>query len=194
MLEKILESPLDCKIKPVHPKGNESWIFIGWADAEAETPVLWPPNAKNWLIWKDLDAGKDWRQEEKRNNRGWDGCMASLTQWTGDWVNSASWCWTWRPSMMQSMELQSIGHNWATELNWTCTCATCMRRPPEARLKECRPCTHPDPYQQPLPLKDCYKTPHQMPPRLGHTVFEGMTLPCPPLPGKAIELFFSTSL
>ena len=62
MLEKTLESPLDCKeIKPVHPKGNESWIFIGRADAEAETPVLWPPDAKNWLIWKDLDAGKDRR-------------------------------------------------------------------------------------------------------------------------------------
>ena len=60
------ESPLDCKeIKPVNPKGNQSWIFIGTADAEAETPILWPPDAKNWLIWKDPDAGKDWRQEEK---------------------------------------------------------------------------------------------------------------------------------
>ena len=67
VLEKTLESPLDCKeIQPVHPKGNESWIFIGRTDDEAETPILWPPDAKNWLIWKDPDAGKDWRQEEKR--------------------------------------------------------------------------------------------------------------------------------
>ena len=66
VLEKTLESPLDNKeIKPVHPKGNQSWIFIGRTDAEAETPVLWPPDVKNWLIWKDPDAGKDWRQEEK---------------------------------------------------------------------------------------------------------------------------------
>ena len=64
VLEKTLESPLDCKeIQPVHPKGNQSWIFIGKTDAEAETPILWPPDVKNWLIWKDPDAGKDWRQE-----------------------------------------------------------------------------------------------------------------------------------
>ena len=61
-----LESPLDCKeIQPVRPKGNQSWMFIGRTDAEAETPVLWPPDAKNWLIWKDPDTRKDWRQEEK---------------------------------------------------------------------------------------------------------------------------------
>ena len=66
VLEKSLDSPLDCKeINPVHPKGNQSWLFIGRTDAEAETPILWPPDAKNWLIWKDPDAGKDWRQEEK---------------------------------------------------------------------------------------------------------------------------------
>ena len=66
VLEKTLESPLDCKvIQPVHPKGNQSWIFIGRTDIEAETPILWPPGAKNWLIWKDPDAGKDWRQKEK---------------------------------------------------------------------------------------------------------------------------------
>ena len=66
VLEKTLESPLDCKeIQPVHPRGNQSWIFIGGTDAEAETPVLWPPDAKNWLIGKDPDAGKDWGQEEK---------------------------------------------------------------------------------------------------------------------------------
>ena len=66
VLEKTLKSPLDCKeIQPVHPKGNQSWIFIGRTNAEAETPILWPPDGKNWLIGKDSDAGKDWRQEEK---------------------------------------------------------------------------------------------------------------------------------
>ena len=66
VLEKTLESPLDCKeIKPVHPKGNKSWIFIGRTDAEAETPILWPPDAKNWLIWKDADAGNDRSRDEK---------------------------------------------------------------------------------------------------------------------------------
>ena len=66
VLEKTLESPLDCKeIQPVNRRRNQSWIFIGWTDAEAETPVLWPPDAKSWLIWKDPDAGKDWRWEEK---------------------------------------------------------------------------------------------------------------------------------
>ena len=66
VLEKTLESPLDCKeIQPVHPKGNQSWIFIGKTDTEAETPILRPPDVKNWLTGKDSDAGKDWRQEEK---------------------------------------------------------------------------------------------------------------------------------
>jgi len=66
VLEKTLESHLDCKeIQPLHPKGDQYWIFIGRTDAEAETPILWPPDAKNWLIWKDPDAGKDWRREEK---------------------------------------------------------------------------------------------------------------------------------
>ena len=65
MLEKTLESPLDCReIKPVNPKGNQPWIFIGRTDIEAETPTLWPPDAKNWLLGKDPDAGKDWRQEK----------------------------------------------------------------------------------------------------------------------------------
>ena len=66
MVEKTLESPSDCKeIQPDNPKGNQSWIFIGRTDAEAETPILWPPDVKNWLTGKDPDAGKDWRQEEK---------------------------------------------------------------------------------------------------------------------------------
>ena len=66
VLEKTLESPLDCKkIQPVHPKGDQSWVFIGRIDVEAESPILWPPDAKSWLIWKDPDAGKNWKQEEK---------------------------------------------------------------------------------------------------------------------------------
>ena len=66
VLEKTLESPFDWnEIQPVNPKGNQSWMFIGKTDAEAETPILWPPDGKNWLIWKDPDAGKNWRQEEK---------------------------------------------------------------------------------------------------------------------------------
>ena len=70
VLEKTLESPLDCKkIQPVHPKGNQSWIFIGRTDVEAETPILWPTDGKNWLIWKDPDAGKDWGWEEKGQQR-----------------------------------------------------------------------------------------------------------------------------
>ena len=66
VLEKTFESPLDCKeIQPVHPKGDQSWVFIGRTDVEAETPILWPPDVKSWLIWKDPDAGKDWRWKEK---------------------------------------------------------------------------------------------------------------------------------
>ena len=80
VLGKTLESPLNCKeIQPVHPEGNQCWIFIGRTDAEAESPILWLPGVKNWLIGKDLDAGKDWRQEEK-GMTGWDGWMASQTR------------------------------------------------------------------------------------------------------------------
>ena len=118
VLEKTLESPLDFKeIQPLHPKGNQSWIFIGMTDAE--TPILWPPDVKNWLIWKDPDAGEDWRQEEKGTTRGRDGWMASLTQWTWVWVNSGSWWWTGRPGVLQSTGSQRVKHNWVTELNWT---------------------------------------------------------------------------
>ena len=71
VLEKTLESPLDCKeTQPVHPKGNQSWLFIGRTDVEAETPILWPPDVKNWLIGKDPEAGKDWRREEKGTTEG----------------------------------------------------------------------------------------------------------------------------
>ena len=80
--------------------------------------ILWPPDAKSWLIWEDPDAGKDWRQEGKGDDKGWDGCMASPTRWTWVWVNSRSWWWTGRPGVLQSMGSQRVGHNWATELNW----------------------------------------------------------------------------
>ena len=117
VLEKTLESPLDCKeIQPVHPKGNQSWIFIGRTDAEAETPVLWPPDEKNWLIWKDPDAGERVKAGAEGDDRGWDGWMASPTQWTWVWVNSRSWWWTWRPGVLQSMGSQRVGHDW---VNWT---------------------------------------------------------------------------
>ena len=106
VLEKTLESPFDCKeIQPVHPKENQSWIFIGRTDAEAETPILGPCDVKNWLIWKDPDAGKDWRQEEKMT--GWDGWMSLPTRRTWVWVNSGSWWWTARPGVLQSMGSQS---------------------------------------------------------------------------------------
>ena len=115
VLEKTLASPLDCKeIQPVHPKGNQSWIFIK-TDAEAETPIFWPPDVKNWLThwcWERLKVGGE------GDESGWDGWMTSPTQWTRVWVNSRSWWWTGRPGVLQSMGLQRVGHNWATELNW----------------------------------------------------------------------------
>ena len=120
-LEKTLESPLDCKeIQPVHPKGNQSWVFIERTDAEAEIPVLWPPHAKSWLIGKDSDAGRDWGQKEKGMTEDEiDGWMASLTRWMWVWVNSGSWWWTGRPGVLWFMALQRVGHDWVTELNWT---------------------------------------------------------------------------
>ena len=88
VLEKTLESPLDCKeIKPVNPKGNQSWIFIGSTEAETETPILWPPDVKNWLIGKDPDAGKDWRQEEKGMTED------EMVGWH-HWLNRHGFGWT----------------------------------------------------------------------------------------------------
>ena len=120
VLEKNLESPLDWKeIQPVHSKGDQPWDFFGRNDARAETPVLWPPHAKSWLIWKDSDAGRDWGQEEKGTDRGWDGWLASPTQWMWVWVNSGSWWWTGRPGVLRFMGSQRVGHDWVTEMNWT---------------------------------------------------------------------------
>ena len=111
VLEKTLESSLDCKeIQAVHPKGDQSWVFIGRTDAEAETPILWPPHAKSWLTGKYPDAGRDWRQEEK-GTTGWDGWMASPTWWAWVWVNSGSWWWTVRPGVLRFMGSQRVGHD-----------------------------------------------------------------------------------
>ena len=122
VLEKTLESPLDCKeILPVHPKGNQSWIFIGrtstFIDVEAETPILWPPDAKNWLIRKDLDAGKDWRQEEKCTTEdevvGWhhrvDGHKFEQALGVDDGQGSLACCSPWGHKESKTTE-------W---LNWT---------------------------------------------------------------------------
>ena len=109
------ESLLDSKeIKPVNPKGNPPWIFIGRTDAEA--PILLPPNATHWKrpwYWERLSA---WAEGD---NRGWDGWMASPTQWTWVRVNSRSWWWTGRPGVLQSLGSQRVGHDWVTELSWT---------------------------------------------------------------------------
>ena len=128
VLEKTLESALDCKeIQPVHSEGNQFWLFIGRTNAEAETPILWPPNVKNWLIWKDPDAGKDWRQEEKGMTE--DEMVGWHHQLNGhESVNSGSWWWTGRPGILQSMGSQRVRHDWATELNW-----------PEESLKSWKP-------------------------------------------------------
>ena len=119
VLEKTHEGPLDSKeIQPVHPQGNQSWTFTGRTDAEVETPILWPPDVKSWLTGKDSDYGKDWRWEVK-GMTGWAGWMASLTQWTWVWVCPGSWWWTRKPGVLQFMGLQSVGHNWVTELSAT---------------------------------------------------------------------------
>ena len=90
---------------------------IGRTDAEAS--ILWPPDAKSQLTGKDLDAGKDWGQEEKEA-RGWDGWMASLTRWTWVWTNSRSWWWTGRPGVLQSMGSQRVRHDWVTDQQQSC--------------------------------------------------------------------------
>ena len=108
LLEKTLESSLDCKeIKPVNSIGNQSWIYIGRTDAEAGAPILWPPDAKSWLLGKDPDTRKDWRQKEKRDSRGWDGWMASPSHWK-------DWCWSWSSNTLATWceELTSWKRPW----------------------------------------------------------------------------------
>ena len=118
VLEKTLESLLDCKeIQPVHPKGNKSWIFIGRNDAEAETPIIWPPDAKNWLIGKDPDVGKDQRQEEKGMTEDemvewhhWlDGHEFVQAPGIGDGQGSLACCTSWDCKELDMTE----------QLNWT---------------------------------------------------------------------------
>ena len=158
VLEKTLESPLDCKefkqsiLKEISPEYSleglklklRLWCWCPWcwrrflrvhwtarssnqsilkeispeysSDAEAETPILWPPYVQSWLIWKDPDAGKDWRWEEKEM-KGWDGWMSSPSQWTWVWVDLGSWWWRGRPGVLQSMGLQRVRHDRVTELN-----------------------------------------------------------------------------
>ena len=113
------ESPLDCmEIEPVHPKGNQSWIFFGSTDAEVtsipESLGLGSPDVKNWLTRKDPDAGKDWRLEEKGTTE--DKMVGWHHQLDGN--EFGSWWWTGKPGVLQSMGSQRVGHDWATELNW----------------------------------------------------------------------------
>ena len=117
MLEKTLESPLDCKeIKPVNPKGNQSWIFIkGQMSAEAEAPILWPPDAKNWLIRKDPDAGKDWRQEKGMTEDETVGWHHPLNRHEFEQA-SGGYSSTGKPGVLPPMGSQRVRIGWATEL------------------------------------------------------------------------------
>ena len=110
--------PWIAKNKPVNPKGNQSWIFVGGIDAEAEAPILWPPDVKSQLIgenscWERLKAGGE------EGGRGWDGWMASPTQWTWVWENSGSWWWTGKPGMLACMPWGRKELDMTEQLNWT---------------------------------------------------------------------------
>jgi len=118
VLEKTLEGPLDCKeIKPVHPKGNQSWIFRkdwcwSWNSSTLATWCKELTHLKRPWCWERLKVGGE------GDNRGWDDWMASLTQWTWVWVTSSSWWWTGKPSVLQSMGLPRVGRDWATEMTY----------------------------------------------------------------------------
>ena len=115
VLEKTLERPLDCEeIQPVHPKGDQSWVFIGRTNVEAEMLATSCEELTHWKrpwCWEGLGAGEG-------DDRRWDGWMASLTRWTWVWVSSGSWWWTGRPGVLWFMGSQRVGHDWATKLNW----------------------------------------------------------------------------
>ena len=126
VLEKTLERPLDCKeIQPVHPQGDQSWVFIGRTDAEAETPILWPPDAKSWLIGKDLDAGRDWGQEEKGmtedETAGWhhrlNGHELEWTPGVGDRQGGLACCDSWGRKESDT----TVWLNWLTD--WVALCS-----------------------------------------------------------------------
>ena len=106
------------EIQPVHSEGNQSWIFIGRTDVEAETPILWSLDTKNWLVGKNSDAEKYWGQEEKGMTE--DEMVGWHHQLNGhEWVSSGSWSWTGKPEVLQSMGSQRVRHNWVTKLNWS---------------------------------------------------------------------------
>ena len=117
VLQKTLESPLDCKeIQPVHSEGDQSWVFIGTTDAKAETPILGHLMRRFDSLEKTLMLGGiGGRRRRGRHRMRW---MASPTQWAWVWVNSGSWWWTGRPGVLQFMGSQRVGHDWVTELNW----------------------------------------------------------------------------
>ena len=117
VLEKTLESPLDCKkIQPVHPEGDQSWVFIGRTDAEAETPNTLATSCEELTHWKRPWCWEGLGAGGEGDDRGWDGWMASLTQWAWVWVNSGSGWWRGRPGMLRFRGSQRDGHDWVTEL------------------------------------------------------------------------------
>jgi len=120
VLEKTLESPLDCKeIQPVHSKGDQSWVFIGRTDAEAPNSNTLATSCEELTYWKRPWCWERLGAGGEGDNRGWDGWMASPTRWTGVWVNSRHWWWTGRPGVLRFMGSQRVGHDWLTELNST---------------------------------------------------------------------------
>ena len=145
VLEKTLESPLDCKeIQPVHSEGDQPWVFFGRTDAKAETPILWPPHVNSWLIGKDPDAERDWGQEEKGTTEdevaGWhhqlDGHEFEWIPGVGDGQGGLVCCDSWGCR---------VGHDWATELNWTELCILgflggASDKAPTCQCKGCKRC------------------------------------------------------
>ena len=133
------------KMQPVHSKGAQSWVFFGRIDAEAETPVLWPPPVKGWLIGKRPWSWEGLGAEGEGDDRGWDGWMASPTQWTWVWVSSGSWWWTGKPGVLRFMGSQRVRHDWATELNWIYMFQCCSLFVPPLSppcLQVCSLCLH----------------------------------------------------